>query len=98
MPSPLLPTRRRDAALPGESWQAWIALTIGVVASVLSRSMVFSVLMKPMLAEPADAHRLHRRHDLRMTLMVLVIAYAGLLTDRIGARAVLVAGVDHRHR
>jgi len=49
--------------------------------------------MKPMLAEFGWARTdFTAAMTLRMTVMVLVIAYAGLLTDRIGARVVLAAG------
>ena len=95
MPSPLFPPRRGGAGLLGESWQAWKALAIGVVAisAQTASSMTFSVLMKPMLAELGWTRTdFTAAMTVRMTLMVLVIAYAGLLTDRIGARAVLVTG------
>lgn len=95
MPSPLLPPRRRGAGFLGEPWAAWTALSIGVVAisAQTASSMTFSVLMKSMLAEFGWARTdFTGAMTLRMTVMVVMIAYAGLLTDRIGARLVLAAG------
>ena len=55
--------------------------------------MTFSVLMKPMLADFGWARTdFTAAMTLRMTVMVSLIAYAGLLTDRVGARLVLAAG------
>lgn len=79
----------------GESWQAWVALAIGVIAisAHTASSMTFAVLMKPILMELG-----WQRTDfagamtLRMSMMVVVLAFAGLYTDRLGARAVLTAG------
>jgi len=95
MPSPLLPTRARAAGLLGESWLAWAGLAIGVLAisAQTASSMTFSVLMKPMLAELGWARTdFTAAMTVRMLAMVLLLAYAGLLTDRIGARWVLAAG------
>ena len=79
----------------GESWQAWIALGVGVVAisAHTASSMTFAVLMKPILAElHLDRTDFAGAMTLRMLVMVGVLAVAGLLTDRIGARLVLTAG------
>jgi MFS family permease len=95
MPSPLLPPHRAGAGFLGESWHAWTALAIGVVSisAQTASSMTFSVLMKPLLADFGWARTdFTAAMTLRMTVMVLLIAYAGLLTDRIGARFVLAAG------
>ncbi len=95
MPSPLFTPRRRGAGFLGEPWYAWTALAIGVlsISAQTASSMTFSVLMKPMLAEFGWTRiDFTGAMTLRMTVMVLVIAYAGLLTDRIGARADLAAG------
>jgi MFS family permease len=79
----------------GESWQAWAALGVGVasISAHTASSMTFAVLMKPILA---DMH--WNRTDfagamtLRMLVMVGGLAFAGLLTDRTGARVVLATG------
>ena len=95
MPSPLLHAASRGAGFLGESWHAWTALAIGVVSisAQTASSMTFSVLMKPMLADFGWTRTdFTGAMTLRMTVMVLLIAYAGLLTDRIGARFVLAAG------
>ena len=79
----------------GESWAAWVALLVGVVAisAHTASSMVFAVLMKPLLAEFGWARTdFAGAMTLRMAVMVAVLALAGLLTDRLGARAVLAAG------
>ncbi|MDX2166515.1 MAG: MFS transporter [Deltaproteobacteria bacterium] len=79
----------------GESWQAWIALAVGVVAisAHTASSMTFAVLMKPLLEELGWARTdFAGAMTLRMAVMVLVLGAAGLLTDRIGARLVLAAG------
>jgi len=95
MPSPLFKPRQRHGGWLGESWRAWTALAIGVTAisAQTASSMTFSVLMKPMLAELGCSRTdFTAAMTLRMSLMVVLLAYAGLLTDRIGARLVLVAG------
>ncbi|MFN8643752.1 MAG: MFS transporter [Candidatus Binatia bacterium] len=79
----------------GESWQAWVALGIGVVSisAHTASSMTFSVLMKPILADlHLDRTAFAGAMTLRMAVMIGVLAFAGLLTDRVGARLVLTAG------
>ena len=79
----------------GESWQAWVALLVGVVAisAHTASSMTFAVLMKPMLEEFGWARTdFAGAMTLRMAVMVLVLGFAGVLTDRFGARLVLAAG------
>jgi MFS family permease len=79
----------------GESWRAWTALAVGVLAITAhsALSIAVSVLMKPMLADFAWA-----RSDfaftmtVRMLAMIAVVPFAGQLTDRIGARPVLATG------
>lgn len=87
-------SRRRRGPF-GESWQAWVALGVGVVAisAHTASSMTFAVLMKPILVELHLARTdFAAAMTLRMLVMVGVLAFAGLLTDRIGARAVLASG------
>jgi MFS family permease len=81
--------------LLGESWQAWVALGVGVMAITAhtASSMTFAVLMKPILAEFGwQRTDFAAAMTLRMSVMVVVLLFAGLLTDRIGARLVLTAG------
>jgi len=92
-----MPSRRGPwgASLWGESWAAWVALAVGVVAisAHTASSMVFAVLMKPVLAEFGWARTdFAGAMTLRMSMMVVVLAAAGLLTDRVGARVVLASG------
>ncbi len=79
----------------GESWQAWVALAVGVVAisAHTASSMTFAVLMKPILGELGwQRTDFAAAMTLRMSMMVLVLVFAGLYTDRLGARVVLTAG------
>ncbi len=85
-----------DRAEPlGESWRAWTALGVGVLAVTAhsALSIAVSVLMKPMLADFGWA-----RTDFaftmtaRMVAMIAVVPFAGQLTDRLGARRVLATG------
>ncbi|MEO8602961.1 MAG: MFS transporter [bacterium] len=79
----------------GESWQAWVALAVGVVAisAHTASSMTVAVLMKPMLEEFGWARTdFAGAMTLRMAVMVLVLGFTGVLTDRFGARVVLAAG------
>jgi MFS family permease len=95
MPSPLFRPAARGRGLLDESWVAWTALAIGVLAitAQTASSMTFSVLMKPIVAEFGwDRTAFTAAMTLRMAIMVVVISYAGLLTDRIGARLVLATG------
>ncbi len=72
-----------------------MALAVGVVAisAHTASSMVFAVLMKPVLAEFGWARTdFAAAMTLRMAVMVVGLALAGLLTDRIGARVVLASG------
>lgn len=85
----------RPATLLGESWRAWAALFIGVLAVTAhsSTSIVFSILMKPMVTEfPWGRTGFAGAMTARMLVMVAVIPFAGLLTDRLGARLVLATG------
>jgi len=79
----------------GESWRAWIALGVGVLAvSAHSASSVnISVLMKSILGEfgwSRSAFALTM--TFRLIAMTLVMPLAGRLSDRLGARTVLGAG------
>lgn len=79
----------------GESWHAWLAVCIGVLAisAHSASSVVYSILMKPMLAELGWNRTVFSSAlNTRMLVMIAVIPFAGLLTDRFGARYVLAAG------
>ena len=81
--------------LLGESWRAWLALFIGVLAITAhtASSYTLSILMKPMLEEFGWSRTVFASAmTLRMFVMVLAISFAGQLTDRFGARFVLAAG------
>jgi len=86
----------RDQGGPlGESWQAWIALGVGVLAVTAhsALSIAVSVLMKSMVADFGwDRGEFALTMTARMIAMILVVPFAGQLTDRIGARRVLAAG------
>jgi sugar phosphate permease len=79
----------------GESWRAWAALAVGVLAvSAHSASSVnLSVLMKSMLHE-LDWSRSGYAFASTLRLIALMIAMpaVGLATDRFGARRVLGTG------
>jgi MFS family permease len=56
-------------------------------------SVVYSILMKPMLAELGWNRTVFSSAlNTRMLVMIVVIPFAGLLTDRFGARYVLAGG------
>lgn len=83
------------AILLGESWRAWAALLIGVLAVTAhsATSIVLSILMKPVLADFRwDRTDFAGALTMRQLMMVAVIPFAGLLTDRLGPRLVLAAG------
>src|SRR6187401_1954462 len=79
----------------GESWRAWLALFIGVLAITAhsASSYTLSILMKPIVEEFAWNRQIFTSAtSLRMFVMVLTISFAGQLTDRFGARVVLATG------
>jgi MFS family permease len=86
----------RDRGGPlGEAWQAWIALAVGVLAVTAhsALSVAVSVLMKSMIADFAwNRGDFALTMTARMIAMILVVPFAGQLTDRIGARRVLATG------
>jgi MFS family permease len=81
--------------LLGESFQAWLAVLVGVLAisAHSASSVVYSIVMKPMLAELGwNRTSFSSALNARMLVMIAVIPFAGLLTDRFGARFVLAGG------
>lgn len=79
----------------GENWHAWVALAIGVLAVTAhsAASIVFSIVMKPMLADLGWLRaEFSGAMSARMLVMVAVMPLAGLFADRFGPRLVLAAG------
>jgi MFS family permease len=79
----------------GESWGAWTALGVGVLAVTAHSAFSFaaSVLMLPMIEEFGWSRSdFALAMNVRMFALVATIAFAGQLTDRFGAKRVLVAG------
>jgi MFS family permease len=79
----------------GESWGAWTALGVGVLAVTAHSAFSFaaSVLMLPMIEEFGWSRSdFALAMNVRMFALVATIAFAGQLTDRVGAKRVLVAG------
>ena len=79
----------------GESWRAWIALAVGVLAvsahSALSYGM--SPLLKPITDELGWTRSEYAAAmNFRMLLLMLIAPFAGQLVDRLGARFILAAG------
>lgn len=79
----------------GESWGAWAALGVGVLAVTAHSAFSFStsVLMVPMLGDFGWTRSdFATAMNFRIAVVVVAIAFAGQLTDRLGARRVLVTG------
>jgi MFS family permease len=79
----------------GESWRAWTALGVGVLAiSAHSASSVnLSVLMKTILGEfDWTRSQYAAATTVRLVALVLAMPLVGRATDRVGARTMLGAG------
>jgi MFS family permease len=79
----------------GEPWRAWLALLVGVLAvtAQTASSLTVSVLMKSMIADFGwTRSEFATAATVRILAMVAVMPFAGQLTDRFGARAVLGGG------
>ncbi|MEI8358957.1 MAG: MFS transporter [Deltaproteobacteria bacterium] len=79
----------------GESWRAWIALGVGVLA--VSAHSALSYGMSPLLKPITDELHWSRSQyatamNFRMVLLMAVAPLAGRLVDRFGARSVLTCG------
>jgi MFS family permease len=93
-PNDRRPAGWRSAPL-GETWHAWLALAIGVLAvsAHSAFAMGIAVLMKAMLSELGWTRSQYAvAMNFRLAIMVATIPFAGQLADRIGARSVLAAG------
>jgi MFS family permease len=79
----------------GESWRAWVALFIGVLAVSAHSALSFgmSPLLKPITDELAWTRSQYAAAmNFRLVLLMAVAPFAGQLVDRLGARLVLAAG------
>ena len=85
----------RSAGPFGQSWHAWAALAVGVLAVTAHSALSIgtSVLMKPIVAEFGwDRSAWAASMTMRMLAMIAIVTWAGQLTDRLGARRVLATG------
>jgi MFS family permease len=92
---PTIAAGRRPAALLGEPVVAWLALAAGVVAVCGHSATAYSipVMMKAIIADLGWTRGEFAAAQATRTLGIGVSGLVwGLLTDRVGARAVLVAG------
>lgn len=79
----------------GESFRAWLALGIGVLAVSAHSALSFgmSPLLKPITDELGWTRSQYAAAmNFRLLLLMLVAPFAGQLVDRFGARVVLAAG------
>lgn len=79
----------------GESFRAWLALGIGVLAVSAHSALSFgmSPLLKPITDELGWTRSQYAAAmNFRLLLLMLVAPFAGQLVDRLGARIVLAAG------
>ena len=79
----------------GESFRAWLALGIGVLAVSAHSALSFgmSPLLKPITDELGWTRSQYAgAMNFRLLLLMLVAPFAGQLVDRFGARVVLAAG------
>lgn len=79
----------------GESWHAWIALLVGVLAVSAHSALSFgmSPLMKPLTEDLGWTRSQYAAAmNLRMLLLMGFVPFAGQLVDRFGARPVLAGG------
>lgn len=89
---------RRGGSQPGplgESWRAWVALGVGVLAVSAHSALAYgmSPLLKPITDELGWTRSEYAAAmNFRMLLLMVVAPWAGRLVDRLGARAVLAAG------
>jgi MFS family permease len=81
--------------LLGESWRAWLALGIGVLAVSAHSALSFgmSPLLKPITDELGWTRSQYAgAMNFRLLLLMAVAPFAGQLVDRLGARVVLAVG------
>ena len=79
----------------GESWNAWIALAIGVLAVSAHSAFAYGMapLMKSILQDLGWSRSEYASAvNLRLLVLIAVVPFAGQLADRVGARLVLTVG------
>ncbi len=79
----------------GESWRAWVALAVGVLAVSAHSALAYgmSPLLKPITDELGWSRSQYAAAmNFRMVLLMAVAPSAGRLVDRFGARSVLAVG------
>lgn len=95
MPADNIIDKKISAGPLGESWRAWIALAVGVLA-VSAHSLLhygISPLMKTITEDLSWSRSSYAQAvNFRLLLMMAIIPFAGALADRWGPRSVLTAG------
>ena len=79
----------------GESWRAWIALGVGVLAVSAHSALAYgmSPLLKPITDDLGWSRSTYATvMNLRLAILMLVVPFAGRLVDLTGARNVLGIG------
>ena len=79
----------------GESWRAWIALLVGVLAVSAHSALAYgmSPLLGPITEDMGWTRSTYAAGmNGRLLLLLLVVPFAGGLVDRLGARTVLILG------
>lgn len=79
----------------GESWRAWVALGVGVLAVSAHSALAYgmSPLLKPITEELGWTRSTYAgAMNVRLLILMLVVPFVGRLVDRVGARTVLVLG------
>ena len=88
------PATSADGPL-GESWRAWVALSVGVLAVSAHSALAYgmSPLLKPITEELGWTRSTYAgAMNARLLILMLVVPFVGRLVDRLGARTVLVLG------
>lgn len=94
-PPPVEHAAATQGGFLGESFRAWLALAIGVLAVSAHSALSFgmSPLLKPITDELGWTRSQYAAAtNFRLLLLMLVAPFAGQLVDRFGARIVLAAG------
>jgi MFS family permease len=92
---PGIPKQAPASGPLGESWRAWIALGVGVLAVSAHSALAYgtSPLLKPITDDLGWTRTQYAQTmNFRLLMMMAVAPFAGRLVDRFGARLVLTAG------